>query len=90
VTAESSTTPADPRQAGRKIARTAARDYVKTIEADYWASRSLAVNVAEAVFDALADAGLLSLPEREAETEHGQASLRSGASGTPTHTGGTP
>lgn len=60
-------TPTDPRAAGRKIARDAARAYVKTIEQDHWASRSLAVNVAVAVFDALTEAGLLALPERVAQ-----------------------
>jgi hypothetical protein len=59
----------------------AAGVYRQSVEPELRVSKLFALNVATQVVKALADAGLLSLPERDAEAPDG--SLRSGASGTP-------
>jgi hypothetical protein len=72
-------TPVDPREVADKVAIEAARVYSRSIQRDLWAPMMFATSVAKQVVAALADAGLLVLPD--------EGSLRSQASGTPGETG---
>lgn len=82
MTAESSTTPADPRAVSNTIAMRSAGAFRQSVEPELRVSKLYALNLATKVVTALSDAGFLSLPEREAETEDaGVASFR--ARGTP-------
>lgn len=67
--AESSTTPADPRAEADTIAMRSAGAFRQSVEPELRVSKLYALNLATKVVTALSDAGFLSLPEREAETD---------------------